>query len=724
MGDVAPLAPVRGTRRVHWRHGHLASPPAPRRPPSPTELFAPVGNEVELCYQTFGDPDGEPLLLVMGLGGPMTWWDHELCADARRSGLLRRPLRQPRHRSLEPRIRAPGHAAPAGPRLRRPAGPGAVLDERPRRRRRRAARPPRPRVRARRGRLDGRHDRPDRRDRAPAPRAVADQHHVDDRPAHGRLAGPRACCPPLIAPRKPGRESYVADAASPSGTSSAPPTTPPTASALARAGRRDLRPRLQRQRGDAPDDGDPDPARPHPAAAQPAGARPWSCTGRPTRWCTSAAAAPPPPRSPAPSWCWSTGMGHDLPPALFDDVRRGHRADGRPGGLTPEPAMTGAPASGAAAKSAGSPKPASAKARRTPSPAASTSRLGHQPDHAAAEPAAGHPGAERAGRGRASTAVSTSGTVMRKSSRIEACEAVRSGPMSGSRPSSSSRDTCEHAGVLGHDVADVAPQLVVVQPGERGVEVVGRTSRSAGTPSRRAASSQPRRRAPYSPSEWRCGARVSTTSTASPAAGEVEAAPARVVVARACRRTARARPRPRRLTSWSIPPVGAPTASFSTSRRQGEDRVVVEVERRGGRRPRARPSRPAPPTTTGRRRSGTSESTSISQRRDVDAPVGEQPQRPEDVARPVRRPRPRRPARSGVRRRAPPPAPSGPTSRRRRAETVAVQPDRQGEGQDEAVVVVGVLTDEVDASGREPARHDGPLRAGWIRRGWVAVAKP
>ncbi len=43
------------------------------------ELFAPVGREIELCYQTYGDPDGEPLLLVMGLGGPMTWWDPELC---------------------------------------------------------------------------------------------------------------------------------------------------------------------------------------------------------------------------------------------------------------------------------------------------------------------------------------------------------------------------------------------------------------------------------------------------------------------------------------------------------------------------------------------------------------------------------------------------------------------------------------------------------------------
>lgn len=43
------------------------------------ELFAPVTPEVELCYQTFGDPGGDPLLLVMGLGGPMTWWDPGLC---------------------------------------------------------------------------------------------------------------------------------------------------------------------------------------------------------------------------------------------------------------------------------------------------------------------------------------------------------------------------------------------------------------------------------------------------------------------------------------------------------------------------------------------------------------------------------------------------------------------------------------------------------------------
>ena len=43
------------------------------------ELFAPVGRGIELCYQTYGDPADEPVLLVMGLGGPMTWWDPELC---------------------------------------------------------------------------------------------------------------------------------------------------------------------------------------------------------------------------------------------------------------------------------------------------------------------------------------------------------------------------------------------------------------------------------------------------------------------------------------------------------------------------------------------------------------------------------------------------------------------------------------------------------------------
>ncbi|MGY2873522.1 pimeloyl-ACP methyl ester carboxylesterase [Marmoricola sp. URHA0025 HA25] len=54
--------------------------------PQSAELVAPVSPGVELCYQTYGDPEAEPLLLVMGLGGPMTWWDPALCRMLAESG--------------------------------------------------------------------------------------------------------------------------------------------------------------------------------------------------------------------------------------------------------------------------------------------------------------------------------------------------------------------------------------------------------------------------------------------------------------------------------------------------------------------------------------------------------------------------------------------------------------------------------------------------------------
>lgn len=50
------------------------------------ELVADLGTGITLCYQTFGDPSDEPLLLVMGLGGPMIWWDDELCQRYARAG--------------------------------------------------------------------------------------------------------------------------------------------------------------------------------------------------------------------------------------------------------------------------------------------------------------------------------------------------------------------------------------------------------------------------------------------------------------------------------------------------------------------------------------------------------------------------------------------------------------------------------------------------------------
>jgi pimeloyl-ACP methyl ester carboxylesterase len=43
------------------------------------ERLAPV-NGIEIAYQELGDPNGEPLLLIMGLATQMLAWDEELCA--------------------------------------------------------------------------------------------------------------------------------------------------------------------------------------------------------------------------------------------------------------------------------------------------------------------------------------------------------------------------------------------------------------------------------------------------------------------------------------------------------------------------------------------------------------------------------------------------------------------------------------------------------------------
>jgi pimeloyl-ACP methyl ester carboxylesterase len=51
-----------------------------------SECFAPVSPGVELCYQTYGDPDDEPMLLVMGLATPMTYWEPDLCSRLARRG--------------------------------------------------------------------------------------------------------------------------------------------------------------------------------------------------------------------------------------------------------------------------------------------------------------------------------------------------------------------------------------------------------------------------------------------------------------------------------------------------------------------------------------------------------------------------------------------------------------------------------------------------------------
>jgi pimeloyl-ACP methyl ester carboxylesterase len=45
-------------------------------------------NGIVLCYETFGDRSDRPLLLIMGLGAPMTWWDDEFCQKLTERGFF------------------------------------------------------------------------------------------------------------------------------------------------------------------------------------------------------------------------------------------------------------------------------------------------------------------------------------------------------------------------------------------------------------------------------------------------------------------------------------------------------------------------------------------------------------------------------------------------------------------------------------------------------------
>ena len=43
------------------------------------EQFASLPSGIDICYETFGDPDDPPVLLIMGLGAPLNWWSTEFC---------------------------------------------------------------------------------------------------------------------------------------------------------------------------------------------------------------------------------------------------------------------------------------------------------------------------------------------------------------------------------------------------------------------------------------------------------------------------------------------------------------------------------------------------------------------------------------------------------------------------------------------------------------------
>ena len=67
--------------------------------PGVSEQHCRVG-DVELCYETFGDPADPAMLLIMGLGTQMIAWHEDFC-ETLVARISRDPLRQPRHRALD-----------------------------------------------------------------------------------------------------------------------------------------------------------------------------------------------------------------------------------------------------------------------------------------------------------------------------------------------------------------------------------------------------------------------------------------------------------------------------------------------------------------------------------------------------------------------------------------------------------------------------------------------
>ena len=45
-----------------------------------------TANGIQIEYETFGNPSGRPLLLIIGLGGQMIQWDDDLCKDLAERG--------------------------------------------------------------------------------------------------------------------------------------------------------------------------------------------------------------------------------------------------------------------------------------------------------------------------------------------------------------------------------------------------------------------------------------------------------------------------------------------------------------------------------------------------------------------------------------------------------------------------------------------------------------
>ena len=132
---------------------------------------------IELAYETFGDTDAPPMLLIAGLATQMLGWDEQFCMQLADKGfhVIRFDNRDVgRSTHLDdagvPNLRA---------MMRRPGEVGRAVHARGHGRRHRwAARRARARVRTHCRHVDGRHDRTTARDQPSAPRPKPDLDHV------------------------------------------------------------------------------------------------------------------------------------------------------------------------------------------------------------------------------------------------------------------------------------------------------------------------------------------------------------------------------------------------------------------------------------------------------------------------------------------------------------------------------------------------------------------
>ena len=288
------------------------------------EQVATLADGVEICFQTFGDPTGDPLLLVMGLGGPLTWWPDALCEQLAAAGffVVRYDNRDTGHSTLfrDGRVTRQhlvnaflGRRVPVPYSLRDMAQDGVALLDHLGVRAAHVAGVSMGGMIAQTMALES----PDR---------VLSLTSLSSTTGNRRVGfqDPRLL-PHLLRRAGRTREEYVAGL----GVLLAADLLaglPRPRRVGARAGRGDLRPRHQPQRGDAAHDRGPHPARPDRGAAARCGSRPPSSTGWPTAWSTSPAGAPRPRPSPTPTWCscpaWATTCRTGLHGLFVETIRR------------------------------------------------------------------------------------------------------------------------------------------------------------------------------------------------------------------------------------------------------------------------------------------------------------------------------------------------------------------------------------------------------------------